>query len=90
MFTLKQTFEAPELIRGLAAAAEDRVSAPDFDDADRRNRFHSPQSLLFLRIWGVADYFTLRDDLMKDPPPVHVDISRSMHEFRIHLCCLPF
>ncbi|KAF4556867.1 Hypothetical protein D9617_1g087490 [Elsinoe fawcettii] len=75
VFSLKETMETPELIQSLALFAEKRTSFRGPTDINEANdRDASPESLLFLRISGAADYFTLDKGLMENPKPVKVDI----------------
>ncbi|KAG8626151.1 hypothetical protein KVT40_006552 [Elsinoe batatas] len=84
VFTLKETMETPELIQSLAMSAEERTISSGPQDVDQtKTNIQSPQSLMFLRLSGAADYFTLQKDLMKSPKPVHVDIILDPYTFNV-------
>lgn len=72
-------FAIPDLIQDLSKYAEERQSllvGEDFYD------FNEPtavaKSALFLRIRSAADFYTSNKELMQHPPPVDVDISKSL------------
>lgn len=85
-FTLKDVFDDPPLIGSLSAYAYARQA--EIDDLERqkllaRRAKQSPElatsaesriSILFLRIFAAADYYTLDKSLMENVPPVLVDI----------------
>jgi hypothetical protein len=85
-YTLQEVFNNPELIGSLSAYAYARSA--EIDDQERQNLVarRAPQSpalgtsgesrvsLLFLRIFAAADYYTLDKSLMENVPPVLVDI----------------
>lgn len=74
-------FENPELITSLADYSESRQSSPEDElssvskTAPNKHTYNDAiSSTLFLRIQAAADYFTMNETLMKDVPPVYVDI----------------
>ena len=85
-FTLQEVFDDTELIGSLSAYAYARQA--EIDDLERqklaaRRAISSPASadlaetrasVLFLRIFAAADYYTLDQNLMENVPPVLVDI----------------
>lgn len=80
VFELKHVFETPELISSLSAYAysrHDSLSPQDLEHAahqrDRMGEAHGT-SVLFLRVQAAADYFSLNETLMRDVPPVYVDL----------------
>ncbi|KAF2223211.1 hypothetical protein BDZ85DRAFT_218838 [Elsinoe ampelina] len=84
VFTLKETMETPELIQSLAMSAEERTTSRGPQDVDQTKiNIQSPQSLLFLRLSGAADYFTLKKDLMTNPKPVKIDIILDPYTFNV-------
>ncbi|GAB7340801.1 hypothetical protein MBLNU457_7169t2 [Dothideomycetes sp. NU457] len=76
IYTLSQVFDTPSLIQDLAEYSEiRRVRFPHQGDiGDQATLETTPQSVLLLRIWAAADFFSLDSDLMKYPPAVKVDI----------------
>ncbi|PNS19993.1 hypothetical protein CAC42_7960 [Sphaceloma murrayae] len=75
VFNVTETMEIPELIQGLALYTEQRTASITSDDQGVSNdQFKSPQSLLFLRVHGAADYFSLDEGLMQRPESVKVDL----------------
>ncbi|EPE36269.1 hypothetical protein GLAREA_05607 [Glarea lozoyensis ATCC 20868] len=82
-YDLPQVFETPELITSLAQYSEARQQDPEDSQAEasgisRRSSFRRGSddlsSTLFLQIFAAADYYTTNKTLMKDVPPVYVDI----------------
>lgn len=76
MFELDTVWETPELIQSLAAYAFSRQNggAELQEDKPRPGEKERQASVLLLQIKASADYFTDDDALMKDPPPVLVDL----------------
>ena len=84
--TLNEVFDDPDLLTSLSAYAYARHA--EIDDLERqrlvgRRAVHAlaPDkpaeeriSILFLRIFAAADYYTLDKDLMGNVPPVLVDV----------------
>jgi len=81
---LQHVFETAELITSLAQYSETRqlgqaeVDQPE-DDASKvalayEHTFDDISSMLFLHIQAAADYYTMNHTLMKQVPPVYVDI----------------
>ena len=81
IYTITEALGTPELIQDLAlysdAHLDERSQETNSIPTNSSELAQSPQSLLFLRIWATADYFTLDEALMRSPPPVNVDISKS-------------
>lgn len=75
-YTLREVFDTPELITSLATYSESRQASllPD-PGLDRRRVASDPDSLLLLRVFAAADYFTTNKTLMQNVPPVNVDLS---------------
>ena len=69
-------FNTPDLISDLAAFSEANSHDPVPTQSLRGKPVQGEQSLLFLQIHAAAAYFTINETLMKDPPPVLVDISK--------------
>lgn len=74
-YTLREVFDTPELISSLATYSESRQASllPD-PGLDRRRVASDPDSLLLLRVFAAADYFTTNKTLMQNVPPVNVDL----------------
>lgn len=84
---LPTVWATPELIGSLAKYSQTRQPAQT-PDAEQTPRVHASSSspgvdgdgkeressLLFLRVLAAADYFTADEALMREVPPVHVDI----------------
>lgn len=72
-YELQTVFETPELVSSLANFAEssnlDQKTAGDGYSTINEMAF-----ILFLRIQAAADYYTMNQTLMRDVPPVFVDI----------------
>ncbi|KAL2130526.1 hypothetical protein VTI74DRAFT_6267 [Chaetomium olivicolor] len=87
-FPLSTVFDTPELVASLNAYSISRLSrlkeaaspTPDDDRPSPSRQDSSPDdsqresSLLLLRIFAAADYFTTDTALMSHVPPVYVDI----------------
>ena len=77
---VKHVLDTPSLITDLATFSESQdydaqpALAPVFQYHNLA--FTGDISLLFLRIYTAADYFTVNETLMRHPPPVLVDISQ--------------
>ncbi|KAF2156097.1 hypothetical protein K461DRAFT_291050 [Myriangium duriaei CBS 260.36] len=75
VYTLSEAFDTPALIQDLARFANEHAHLQDSPDYAEQDAFiQSPQSLLFLRTWAAADYFTLKKEMMRSPPVVHIDL----------------
>ncbi|KAK2746235.1 hypothetical protein FQN57_003357 [Myotisia sp. PD_48] len=74
--TPSRVFNSPSLLASLATFADQKPQVnqvvPDSIQADSASS--SSGVTLFLLIHAAADYFTLDDKLMRDVPPVHVDL----------------
>lgn len=70
-YTLAEVFDTSELISSLELYSGSRDSALQRTAA----RDPRPASVLFLRVIAAADYFTTNKTLMREVPPVNVDIS---------------
>ena len=76
--TLGETFDTPALIQSLAQYSESILSSSEDSEtplSTTQDMDKSTKSILFIRFWSAADYFTLNDTLMQSPQPVHVDLS---------------
>lgn len=82
MHPLIEVFNTPSLITELANYTEMRRLDDDADveTAPPSELLNGDLSLLFLRVNAAADYFTTNVKLMKDPPPVDVDLSKPQFE----------
>lgn len=94
-YTLSQVFDEPELLGSLSAYAYARQA--EIDDLERQRLVarRAPQtsssanptapriSVLFLRIFAAADYYTLDKDLMENVQPVLVDIILDPYLFNV-------
>ena len=75
-YTLSEVFDTPELITSLANYSELRQSLSSPDRSRNHHRVTSDSdSVLFLQVFAAADYFTTNKTLMRNVPPVNVDIS---------------
>ncbi|TKA69709.1 hypothetical protein B0A49_04555 [Cryomyces minteri] len=74
--TITDVFATPSLIQALAVYAEERQEEEYAVDAVSRDQrpLATSVSTLFLQICAAADYFTLNETLMREPPAVDVDI----------------
>lgn len=86
VFELNTVWDTPELIQSLAEYATSRqdddeeAANPDpkprvYRPAQDDNAGERQSSVLLLRIHATADYFTHDQELMKNPPPVLVDLT---------------
>lgn len=77
-YTLPAVFETPELITSLYNYSMSRHSLPPPPTTAHDGEGASPKerqsSVLFLRIYAAADYFSPNRTLMEHPEPVAVDI----------------
>ncbi|KAI9725497.1 MAG: hypothetical protein M1828_003168 [Chrysothrix sp. TS-e1954] len=104
-FTLGDVFDTPALISDLAIYAESRQGlssspaiTPEDPDGETPALPSGAASLLFLRIFAAADYFTMNETLMQYPPPIETDIvldpfilnvlPRSLYKTAIYLSVL--
>ncbi|KAK1836152.1 hypothetical protein QBC39DRAFT_297050 [Podospora conica] len=74
---LAKVFETPELITSLSTYSTARQPTEDENRPPtprRHDREERHASVLFLEILAAADYFTTNATLMRNPPPVLVDI----------------
>lgn len=82
-YDLPTVFESPELITSLAQYSETRQPDP-IQIEDEKPSISRKQtakrasdelsSTLFLQVFAAADYYTTNKTIMKDVPPVFVDI----------------
>ncbi|KAI1767025.1 hypothetical protein GGR53DRAFT_160692 [Hypoxylon sp. FL1150] len=80
-YELQTVFETPELISELSEYSWSRQS-PEGDHISQHKLAAKPRasgsereaSVLFLQILTAADYYTMNKTLMRDVPPVYVDI----------------
>ncbi|KAK4043533.1 hypothetical protein C8A01DRAFT_12913 [Parachaetomium inaequale] len=81
-FSLSTVWDTPELMASLHAYSTSRQApTPERDDdvpplkeGSSSSSSERQASMLFLRILAAADYFTTDASLMRNVPPVHVDI----------------
>ncbi|KAI1659322.1 hypothetical protein F4813DRAFT_28741 [Daldinia decipiens] len=80
-YELQTLLETPELLSGLSEYSQFRRSLHDDSRSQSRStggaqalRSERKTSVLFLQILAAADYYTMNKTLMRDVPPVHVDI----------------
>ncbi|KAI1471755.1 uncharacterized protein F4812DRAFT_467717 [Daldinia caldariorum] len=72
--------DAPELLSELLEYSQSRKSADSSESQSRSMgdtqelRSEKETSVLFLQILAAADYYTMNNTLMRNVPPVHVDI----------------
>ena len=71
---LSEVFDTPNLIASLARFSEARETSRSSTKAS--SALQGPRSILFLQIFLAADYYSTNESLMKDVPPVLVDISK--------------
>ncbi|KAL9059234.1 MAG: hypothetical protein Q9162_001271 [Coniocarpon cinnabarinum] len=81
-FGISTVFNTPELITDLAAFSEARNNDDSSTEALESPSIEGEKSLLFYRIQAVADFFTLDQEYMQNPPPVLVDLSGSYKDRR--------
>jgi hypothetical protein len=76
VYPLPVVFETPELITSLSEYAFSRQESDAVQSTAGKNNVEVDReaSVLFLRIFTAADYFTLNETLMANVPPVYVDI----------------
>lgn len=72
VYELDTVWDTPELMQSLADYAYSRQSSTDSQGA--REEGERIASVLLLQIKASADYFTDDAALMRDPPPVLVDL----------------
>jgi hypothetical protein len=91
VYELNHVWETPELMVSLANYAFARLPEPDLEG---RNSEAEPQSseratgertasVLLLHIQAAADYYSHREELMKDPPPVLTDLILDPYLFNV-------
>lgn len=82
-YELPEVFSSPNLISSLAEYAESHLSKeiineyiPGISQAFKKpgHDLDDMQSVLLLRIYAAADYYTMNQTLMEHVPPVMVDI----------------
>lgn len=83
-------FETPELITSLAQYSETRQIEiledlqPTKSQVEEKSNAHDElSSVLFLRIFAAADYYTTNKTLMVEVPPVFVDIILDPFNFNV-------
>ena len=76
-FEVTTVFDSSTLLQDLASYAEERqnILATDELEGIDESSIAAKQSVLFLRIHSAANFYSTDKALMKDPPPVYVDIS---------------
>lgn len=74
-YELDTVWDTPELIQSLAEYAASRQAANESDDKSPSNESGARKaSVLLVHIRAAADYFVDDVKLMKNPPPVLVDL----------------
>ncbi|KAI1139964.1 hypothetical protein F5Y05DRAFT_337376 [Hypoxylon sp. FL0543] len=80
-YELQTVFETPELISELSeyswsrqSLGSDHESHPKSATGSHHPNSERDASVLFLQILAAADYYTMNKTLMRNVPPVHVDI----------------
>lgn len=74
-FTLPQVFENPELISALADYSESHQGTTCREEQPvSRDKATHTESVLFLRIYSAADFYSTNKTLMRHPPAVGVEI----------------
>ncbi|KAI9863836.1 MAG: hypothetical protein M1813_003488 [Trichoglossum hirsutum] len=89
--TLPAVFESSGLITSLASYSESQQVLPgaaeEVEPVPRRapepGLGPGPSSILFLQIFATADYFTSNASLMKNAPPLNVDIILDPYLFNV-------
>ena len=86
-------FETPDLITSLAQYSEsqqpERIQIedqkPSISEAYEKSKLTNDDvsSLLFLRIYAAADYYTMNETMMRHVPPVFVDIILDPYIFNV-------
>jgi hypothetical protein len=75
-FPISEVFETPSLISGLAEYSGNQPQGACPEEASIDSSISGSQtSVLFLRLYAAADYFSTNKTLMREPPLVGVDIS---------------
>jgi len=92
-YEIPTVFETPDLITSLANYSESLEPTslemgnlkPSVSTAVIKSRpaFEDASSILLLHIQAAADYFTMNQTLMEQPPPVFVDIILDLYLFNI-------
>ncbi|GAB7366645.1 hypothetical protein MBLNU230_g8627t1 [Neophaeotheca triangularis] len=79
VFDIQTAFDTPELVQSIAAYSEIRQKLPPLtppvDNVEATLPEAVEESVLFLRIEAAADFYSTNETLMREPPPVTVDIS---------------
>ncbi|CAJ2511742.1 Uu.00g073670.m01.CDS01 [Anthostomella pinea] len=82
-YELQTVFETPELISDLSEYSRSRQPAVDKPSGEKpgsaklsgvASASERQASVLLLQVLAAADYYTMNKTLMRDVPPVHVDI----------------
>ncbi|KAI6087436.1 hypothetical protein F4821DRAFT_259092 [Hypoxylon rubiginosum] len=89
-YKLQTVFETPELISELSeyswsrqSLEGDHNSQHEFATNPQASNSEREASVLFLQILAAADYYTMNKTLMRDVPPVYVDIILDPFVFNI-------
>ncbi|KAM0556802.1 hypothetical protein ACHAPJ_005862 [Fusarium lateritium] len=85
VYELDAVWSTPELVQSLAGYAYSRQGqeAELHEESPRQGEGEREASLLLLQIKASADYFTDDAALMKDPPPVLVDLILDPYLFNV-------
>ena len=85
VYELDAVWSTPELVQSLAGYAYSRQDqeAELHEESPRQGEREREASLLLLQIKASADYFTDDAALMKDPPPVRVDLILDPYLFNV-------
>lgn len=75
VYEVDTVWDTPELIQSLAEYARSRpANSEGVQDPSLEGQQERKSSVLLLQVRAFADYFTDNAALMKDPPPVLVDL----------------
>ena len=77
VYELDHVFDTPDLMISLAKYAYSHIPEPDLqaESSEEKPAFEErAASVLLLHVQAAADYFSHETALMKDPPPVLVDL----------------
>ncbi|KAF4984637.1 hypothetical protein FZEAL_213 [Fusarium zealandicum] len=83
IYELDTVWNTPELMHSLATYAYSRQSEPDQLHESPRDEAERQASVLLVQIKASADYFTDDVALMKEPPPVLVDLILDPYLFNL-------
>jgi len=73
-YELETVFESSDLVSSLAQFTDERQVEGELLEGEAAPIFDTISSVLLLRIEAAADYYTMNQTLMREVPPVYVDI----------------